>query len=548
MMAISCSRKSSGMLLIWVLFLLPLSCVSTKNVKTEEVTIASARQIAEETSAAVEIKPKTELTVNLAEKGPLQITVKDAILIALENNRSLVVERLNPAIQKTFEDQERAVFDPTVEAEVSAQRSESERMARFGSATETSVTDIHQANISLREFFPTGTFLEAGAVTTNTDSSLYSEPFSATRLGLSLTQSLLRGYGTDMNLARLRQSRLETEITQYELRGFSESLLAQVENAYWDYALSQRQIEIVEESLKLAKQQLTETEEMIQVGTMAEAELAAVQAEVAAQQQGLINARSTLESTRLRLLQMLNLPGQPFWYRNVTLVHPPALPEVKLDEVEAHVAVALRMRPEMNQAKLDIQRGDLEIVRTKSGLLPRMDLFITLGTTGYADSFSDSVSDISGDRYDVMAGLNLEYPIFNRDAKAQNRRALLSRDQAKKALDNLTQLVELDVRNAYIEVNRTKEQISASSATRKFQEEKLRIETEKFRVGRSTNFFVAQAQRDLLVSRINEVQAVINYLKALISFYRLEGSLLERRGIAAPGRDPVEYSTPAHTP
>jgi outer membrane protein TolC len=200
------------------------------------------------------------------------------------------------------------------------------------------------------------------------------------------------------------------------------------------------------------------------------------------------------------------------------------------------------MRPEMNQAKLDIQKEKLEIVRTKNGLLPQMDLFITLGKTGYADSFSGSVKDIDGDSYDMMAGINFKYPIFNRDARAQHRRAILSRDQAEMALDNLKQLVELDVRNAYIEVNRTKEQISASTATRKFQEEKMRIETEKFRVGLSVNFIVAQAQRDLLSSRINEVQAVVNYLKALINFYRQEGSLLERRGINAPGRDPIEYS------
>ena len=227
MMLISCFRKSYGMLLILVLLLLPPSCVTTKDVKTADKKIPSATHSTKDMPAPVEIKPKTPQTVNLPEKGPLKITVKDAILIALENNRSLVVERLNPSIRQTFEDQERAVFDPTVEAGV-----------------------------------------------------------SSTRLGISVTQSLLRGYGTDVNLARLRQSRLETDITQYELRGFSESLLAQVETTYWDYALSQRQIEIVEESLKLAKQQIAETEEMIRVGVMAEAELAAVQAEVAAQQQG----------------------------------------------------------------------------------------------------------------------------------------------------------------------------------------------------------------------------------------------------------------------
>ena len=543
MMLISCFRKSYGMLLILGLLFLPLSCVTTKDVKTADKKIPSATSSTKDMPAPVEIKPKTPQTVNLPEKGPLKITVKDAILTALENNRSLVVERLNPSIRQTFEDQERAVFDPTVEAEVSARRNDSKSLNQSGSYTESSVNDIYQGSISFKEYFPTGTFVEAGAITRATDSDLYNDPFSSTRLGLSVTQSLLRGYGTEVNLARLRQSQLETEITQYELRGFSESLLAQVETTYWDYALSQRQIEIVEESLKLAKQQIAETEEMIRVGAMAEAELPAVQAEVAAQQQGLINARGTMESTRLRLLRLLNPPGQTLWYRDVTLVHPPTLPEIKLDKVEAHVALAFRMLPVMNQAKLNIQMEDLEVVRTKNGLLPRMDLFMTLGKTGYSDSFSGSVSDITGDSYDAMAGLNFEYPIFNRDSRAQHRRAILRQDQAEMALDNLKQLVDLDVRNAYIEVNRTKEQISASSATRKFDEEKLRIETEKFRVGKSTNFLVAQAQRDLLISRIAEVQALANYLKALIDLYRLDGSLLVRRGISAPGSDPVEYST-----
>ena len=541
-MAISCFRKSFVILLILSLLLLPLSCVTTKDVRIAEEQIPSDVYSEKDMSAAVEIKPISQQIVNLPEKGPLKITVKEAILIALENNRSLLVERINPSIRKTFEDQELAVFDPTVEAEVSARRNDIKSLNQSGSYNVNSINDVIQGSISLKNIFPTGTFVEAEAVTKSTDSDLYNEQYSSTRLGLSITQSLLRGYGTDVNLAQLRQLRIETDITQYELRGFSESLLAQVENTYWDYALSQRQMEIVEESLKLARQQITETEEMIKVGAMAESELVAVQAEVAAQQQGLINAKSNFESNRLRLLRLLNPPGQTLWDREINMVHPPTLPEIKLDVVETHVALAIRMRPEMNQAKLDIQKEKLEIVRTKNGLLPKMDLFITLGKTGYADSFSGSVKDIDGDSYDMMAGINFKYPIFNRDARAQHRRAILRRDQAEMALDNLKQLVELDVRNAYIEVNRTKEQISASTATRKFQEEKMRIETEKFRVGLSVNFIVAQAQRDLLSSRINEVQAVVNYLKALINFYRQEGSLLERRGINAPGRDPIEYS------
>ena len=520
-------------------FLLPISCVSTKPGKTIE-NLVSDDYAAKEQLKASEIKPEVPETPNISGKGPLEITVRDAILITLENNRSLVVEQFNPAIQQTFEDQEQAVFDPVTGAEISAGREELQRQARTGSGNESSEVDIYLGGISLEQFFPTGTFVEVDATNRTSESSLYENPFSSTRLELSVTQPLLRGYGRDVNLVRLRQARLETDITRYELRGFSQSLLARVETAYWDYALAQRQVEIVQESLKVAKQQLSETEEMILIGTMAEAELAAVQAEVAAQQQGLINARSNLDSSRLQLLRLLNPPGKNLWDRDIKLIYQPTIPDILLDKVTDHVAISLSMRPEINQAKLSVQQDDLEIIRTKNGLLPVMDLFISLGKTGYADSFSGSVSDLTGDSYDVEGGIRFEYPLKNRDAKARHRRAVLSRKQAEKALDNLSQLVELDVRDAYIEVNRAKQQIAASSATRKFQEEKHRIETEKFRVGRSTNFLVAQAQRDLLVAKISEVNAVVDYLKSLINLYRLDGSLLERRGILAPGKEPVK--------
>ncbi|GAG49528.1 unnamed protein product, partial [marine sediment metagenome] len=216
------------------------------------------------------------------------------------------------------------------------------------------------------------------------------------RFGITFTQALLRGFGTQVNVARLRQARLDTRLTEYELRGFTEFLVAQVERTYWDYALARRQIEIFEESLKLARQQLSETEELIGVGRLAEAELAAVQAEVAAQEQGLINARSNMESIRLQLLRLLNPPGIRLWQRRVDLIHQPTLPEIKLDDVDQYVAVSMRMRPELNEARLGILRDDLQLVRTKNGLLPLMDLFITLGKSGYADSFGESVSNISG--------------------------------------------------------------------------------------------------------------------------------------------------------
>jgi len=478
-------------------------------------------------------------TTTPAAKGPLELTVQEAILLALENNRQLAVERLAPAIRQTFEQQERAVFDPVIGGEISGVRTQSHRQSRAGSGTEGSILDSAAAKASLGAFLPTGTTVEVDASTQTLDSSLYSDVFSATRVGLSVTQALLRGAGLRVNLARLRQVRLDTRASEYELRALAEAVVAEVESSYWDYALAQRQIRIYGDSVRLAEKQLAEIGERIKVGSLAETELAAAQAEVALRKEGLINVRSDLAKIRLRLLRLMSPPGQGLWRRAIGLRDLPAVPAGKLDDVEQHVQVALRMRPDLNQARLGAQRQDLEIVRTRNGLLPKMDLFITFGKTGYAESFGRSVQNIRGDGYDTLVGLRLEYPFANRDARARHRRAVLGQRQVDMAIENLAQLVEEDVRSASIEVERTRQQIPATAATRRLQEEKLRVETEKFRVGKSTSLLVAQAQRDLLTSQIGEIQALVNCLQAMVALYRLEGSLLERRGIVAPGRQPV---------
>jgi outer membrane protein len=477
--------------------------------------------------------------IAVATQGPLKIDIQKAIFLSIENNQSLIVERMNPQITGTFENEELAVFDPILKTDVSNRRIVSERLSRAGSDTETSTVDSINGLVSLAKLFPTGTNVELSGSTAYTDSSLYSDTFTSNRLGLTVTQALLQGNDIRANLARVNQARVDTLISQYELRGFMEILIEQVESKFWDYALAEKQIEIYSNSLSLAEKQMNETEERITIGTLAETELAAAQAEVALRKENLINSRSTLAKEHLELLRLLNPSQSIDWNSQVVLEYDTTAADVEIEPVEQHVQVAMKMRPDLNQAKLQIKRGELEVVRTKNGLLPKMDMFISYGNTGYADTFGKAFNKIGTGQYDVTLGLILELPPVNRAARSQHSRAVLSEQQLQRALENLIQLAQVDVRSGYIEATRAREQITATAATRAFQEEKLRAETEKFRVGKSTSLLVGQAQRDLVASQIAETQAVANYLKALIVLYRLEGSLLQRRGISAPGDAPV---------
>ena len=468
---------------------------------------------------------------------PVKVTVRDAIVTALANNQALVVQKLNPSITHTFEVQQAAVFDPALTADLSRQRNVT--LSRGGNAsTAQSATGV----AGVRQLLPTGTQIGATAETNVSHGSFSGADFFTTRVGMTVTQSILRGYGLDVNLASLRQARIDTLSTEYQLRGFAELLIAQVEGTYWDYTLAQRQIEIYTQSLDLAQRQLDETNERIRIGKLAEIERAASEAEVALRREALINAHAALTTTRLQLLRLLSPAMPSYWSREIVIETPPTAPDFSPEAVEAHVQVAERLRPDLNEARLQVSRGDLQIVKTKNGLLPKLDLFMTLGKTGYAGTFGRSVEHMDDRGYDLLVGASFEYPPLNRDAKAQDTRAVLSRQQSAEAVSNLAQLVELDVRLAYVEVNRAREQVAATAVTRRLQEEKVRAEMEKFRVGKSTTLLVAQAQRDLLQSQIDEISAVVANLKAIVEFFRLEGSLLLRRGIEAPGRDPVELT------
>lgn len=463
--------------------------------------------------------------------GPLDLSLEQAVMLALRNNRSLKVEQLSPAIAGTFEEVERARFDPVLFASGAYARERTQEVSR---ATGTSFeTEGQEGNVTggVRKEFPTGTTVEGGLTYDRSYSDRTPDQHDL-RGFVSLTQALLRGRGTAVNMARVDQSHLERQVSEEELRGFVLALVAETERATWDLVQATQQISIFEGSLELAERQLQEGEARVEVGAVAETEIVAMRAEVATRNQALIGARARRDRLRMDLLRLTNPGGA--WGREVSVADDPRIEPVPLEPVDDHVALGVKSRPEIAEAKLRLEQGRLEVVRTKNGLLPVLDFFVAYGKTGFAGSFTGSVESLDEPTYDLSIGLAFERPFGNRERRALHERATLSVEQERLSIENLTYLVEWDVQVAYVEVRRAEQQIEASAATVALQQEVVRVEEEKFRVGKSTGLLVAQAQRDLLVSQIAHLDALIDYRKALIALYRMDGSLLERRGVLLP--------------
>ena len=461
---------------------------------------------------------------------PPALSVEQFTMLALQRNRDLQVRQLNPVIAGTFEKIEGGFYDPELFAEFQYFNQKSTEISRAtGELFPLEATDS-DATIGLQQALPTGTTV-AGSIAHEGNRSNRAPEQQTARVGLTVTQALLQGFGPAVNLVGIRQARLDTVAGIFELRGYTEALVAETEIAYWNYVLSVKEISIYESSLDIARQQLHQIEQQIEVGLLPETQAAAARAEAALREQSLIDARSLLENRRLALLRLISRVEGDEPDVSFTAVSEPWIEPESIQDQAERISLAEKMRPDLEEARMRLKQGRLETVRTRNGLLPKLDFFIDLGLTGFADRFSESFKRLDADTYDFSAGVRFRHFLRNRAAEARHEAATVSHFQAAKAVENLVESVRLDVRLAVNEVERSRRQIRASAATRRLEEETLHAEKERFGVGSSTALLVAQAQRDLLVSQIAEVRAVIQYRIALVQLYLAEGTLLERRGV-----------------
>lgn len=471
-------------------------------------------------------QPRVNLVVNLHQ----------AVLMALDNNQGLKLERFQlPLAEQRLREQE-ANFDPKLLAEGQVGSENAKRL--LGASTD--FVDIFSTNqdfqLGFEKSFESGTDirLSLGTIANNRSLANGVSNQQITRLGLSFTQALLQGRDPAVNLAQVRQAELGTQLAGYNLRGFAEALVAETENAFWDYLLARQQLLLNELAANLTRQELEHTRQRIQVGRLAEIEAITFETEVALREQDRLRSEGLLRQRELELLRLLNPDGEWSNYR-IKLDESVGVPNVELNTLAEHLELAVKQRPELQQARLLMEQRKLEVVRTRDGLLPVLDVFVLLGKSGYSDSLLGSVANLPGSGFDFSTGFRFSYPLGARAADARHQIAELSEQEQAQALVNLTQLVELDLRRAYLNLTITRQQIDAAKASRRLQQIRFDAELERYRVGRTTGFQAVLAQRELLNAQVSEAQSLIAYLKQLTSFYRFEGTLLQRHGVQSLG-------------
>jgi outer membrane protein len=473
-------------------------------------------------SASLQAQPELpEQAFDIFDEGqkPITLSLNEAIIKALANNISLKIEKLEVDAAQTSIAAEEAAFDTKVKAKVGGTDRKSQTLT--GGALVNQKSEKNYAEIGIEQLLQSGTSLGLN-VSADKNSALYAE-----RIALEVLRPMKRGSGREVNLVALNKARVDYNYSEAELKGFILNFIASVENKYWEHYMSIKQLDIVTESATLALQQRKETISRIRAGSIPESERAAADAEVAKCDEDMINAQSNVVITAIALLRAVNNDKDCFWRTKPRLLDKPFLHKIEQLNLEAHLALAEQQRPELQQARLLIEKGELDIVASSNGLLPKLDFFLTLGNSGYADTFRKSHPRLnSEEKLDFEAGISYELTRGRRAALAKLQRAQITKEMRVEALNNLEQIIKEDVIKAYIEIQRAMRQVSATAATTEKQKEKLRVEEIKFSVGKTTSFQVSQAQRDLTEAKIAEVKAAIAYTKAITELMRADGSSL----------------------
>ncbi len=465
---------------------------------------------------------------------PVPLTLQGSVLLALERSPELRVEKLTAASQETGIQEALGDFDPSLSASASHRESQTPTSARQ-SALELAAPSVRvgrddQGTLELSQRFVTGTEAAVTADSTRSRSNFSSEEFGA-NLELSVTQPLLRGVRPSVNLARVRRAENDAVIGRHALVAAVQDLLAGVEGAYWDLHLARRSLDVRVESLETARLLLAETEARVEAGRAPRVDLAASRAEVAAREEAVADARAELERARIELLRWL-VPGTDLpWSAVLDPVDDPTDPEGP-PPPEAAVAAALERRPDLLQARLELANGELDVLETRDGLLPRLDLFGSYGLTGRDTTLRGSWDDVVKKGHETWRlQLSLETSMGLRAERARARRAGFDRDRAEASVENLELLIETQVRQGVVEVARLRRKVELASVTADARRAEAEAEKARHDAGRSTTSDVLQAENRYREARLGYERARADLRRAWTELVRLEGLLAEEWGV-----------------
>jgi outer membrane protein TolC len=484
-------------------------------------------------------------TQPLAATGPVRrVSVDEAVTMALEQNVSLQVQKMNPGISELDVVQAYGTWLPALTSQLFYQSLEQPVNTLLQGNAQSFKQDQVFGNFGVEQVLPTGANYSVGyQATRNENNNLFAtlNPSTQGNFTFSFSQPLLQNRTIDATRQQILISKNNLAISEMQFRNTVVSTVRAVKNAYWDLVVAQSALEVQRQTLELSRQTLGDNRKRVEVGTMAPIDIVQAEAEVAANEETVIIAEQTVAQAQDQLRALILDPRTAdFWITTFETADPPSLATSPVD-VEAAVQKAIANRLDLQQARKQLESNDVRARFFKNQVLPSLTADVNYGLAGLGGTvitrgpgnglqpgpiisedtrpYSEVLGDVLAFEYPTWSvSLNLRYPIGRNANRVNLERQLLQNEQTLLQLRDLERQVVQQVRDLGRQVNTNLKRVATTQAARTLAERRLEAEQKKFGVGLSTTFNVLQAQRDLAQARNNEQRAILDFEKSRVDF------------------------------
>ena len=337
-----------------------------------------------------------------------------------------------------------------------------------------------------------------GQVNTKVDKTYYNGSYN-----LNASWTVWNG-GRNRNNVRLSElTAQQSELNVAEQANSIEERICQlfVQCLYLNEAIG-----VSRSTLETSKKNEERGREMVEVGLLAQADLAQLTSQRANDEYNIVEAESQLANYKLQLRQLLQLTADA----DFDIAVPATTNEQALSDIPALQSVyeqALASRPEIENARLGIESSKLSIAIAKAGWLP------TLSLTGGASTSTNSLSNNGwGNQMktnvNMSGGLSLSVPIFDgKQTKTSVAKARIQQQQAMLDLQDQQQQLYQTIEGYWLDATTNQQKFRAACTSVASSQASFDLLQEQFNVGLKNIVEPMNGKDNLLQAQQNQLQA-----------------------------------------
>jgi outer membrane protein len=481
---------------------------------------------------------------NYVVDGKLRLSLRDAVVLTLENNSLVRVQETQVESSKFALLGAHAPFDPVLTTYYNINSSSSAPFSQLqgtGGAS-TFISTTQNAQFNYVETFETGTNIQAGLGSNNnyTNNSFYLyNPYITSALNFQITQPLLKNGWFFANRAPLMIARRNVEQSRATFAAEVNNNVLQAVEQYWSVVEARGNLEVARSSMDAAEATYKRDKRALELGALPPLDIYRSESQVASRRVQVIQSEYALKLAEDALRKTIGTDQDPYVQAlDLELMEKPE-PEGELRTVDMGVALqlALTKRPEFDAVHAALTNDQTRIRLAHNHLLPELDLTGAYASNGLGGTqfngagqkiTSSSIGQLFGFTYPTYyAQLSLSFPIKNRAAKAEMGNALVSRRSDLYSERQIREQVVLDVSNAVHQLEQAKLSIAAGKEALDLAKKTMAAEQRKYDLGSETIFFVLEAQTELASAELALLQAEVSYQLAVADVDHATGELLE---------------------